>query len=795
MVALFVIFANLACDRFLKGDAESSKANDVVKIEFKEGKCLKGVPDQLQKFLNDEADINEATLCVQKALRSFMELTRGEKADQYSSKELQDFFNEYLLQENKISANFQKDIMKLKVLVAGGSEETATRGELEKFAAFVAELGKVASSLQGSVKLLSLKADKALLDSDKIFNAKKKLHNLGNFVLENTKITDGNYQINDLIVFLEDLKSFIGNSQQLDEIFSWMPLINKTRSLLIGEAARLQTKNDWLEIKNWLVDSYATFLTYFYIVKEDEFKTPELKNNLIAFIDEVFQVIENSPTLKERKIFDAALVDAVLEEAMTRKMIDTTLSIDLIKESYRKAVVYFIDGTFAEGDLGAFKGITSSHIVALKSEYNIWKAGQVFLNRAFIESSPHQNLQSLLDFQSKVDGKGFPNIPVNDKEEYNRAWNDLRNLLSKRFVLLHDDSVRLVVQAQSAKSEVSFSGMSQMLLMRSAARLVLRGYGNYGERAIFERKISKERFVKLEKDFHEFAKATGLIDPDKSTSGQETYEQGNMLVYSSDGNEVLDSSELTELLSTLISGGKTILDFIYQDFAKASNCLTQRNDVFGRGIVADSCFFKQFKNEFGMYFPNLPNAVKYVESLTEAQFLEMYNALVEVGKSPRYQKGFLESGEIRTMSVILHFVEEIYLTYDKDRSGLLTKNEVLDSFPRFRSLIKKKFIELDPTGGWLAIDSNLQMAFLYLVYNGQVPNALDMIITWGKSFSGNFGEVNRLMIYKLLVTMKQILDEQNGKGLYSATKLNGSNSGLKNNDSGLFKSAPIGSVR
>lgn len=776
-----------ACDRFLKNADKSSQTQDSVKIEFKDGACLKDVPVEVGKFFKDQSHLSPSTSCIKKALKSFMDLTRGADARYYTATELKDFFNDYLLKENKIDADFLKDIMKIKVLIAGGSPDVATREELEKFNEFLAEFGAMGDELHGMMQIVTLKAPLDSVDLVRLQDFKTKVRRIAEFILLKTQLTTSGYQINDLNLFLEHLRKFIagtnyqshpsdgssgsavkGQSTELEDLFKWLPLINMSRELLIGDAARLQTQKDWVETKDWLIGAYMTFLKYHFVIEHQSFDTPAESSLLIGFLDEVFSLIEKSPILKEKKIFEAAKIDTLIDELVKQRLLVIALPIPLLKESYRKALVYFIDSISAAQDLGSFRGVTDSHVLALKAEYNIWKASQNLLIRAFLELNSAPTLRTLLEFQKSIDGKGFPLVPTNDREEYNRAWWDFYGLLNRPFPVIHDEQLRLIVSPTAPEAPLSFRGLTQTNLIRTITRMILRGYGNRQERAIYKRAIKEEDFVRLEKDFHDFAVETGLVDPDKKTSGQETFDQGKMLVFSSNGDGQISSAETTELFATLFSGGKTILNLIYSDLA-ASGCTTQQTDVFRMPWVNEACFYSQLRLKVAQYFPNIPLFSKFVQGLSDAQFAAWYQSTLKVAKSSRHRQGLLESGEIRTMAAIFHFVDEIYLTYDTNRSGLLSESEVTRAYPRFEGVIVKQAEK----NGFLA-SLIPESIFIYLVYNGEIPGSMDIFMQWGQQITGGLGEVNRLKIFKLLATMKEVLDAENLKNLpLDAVKVKG----------------------
>lgn len=747
---LALVVSLTACDRFLHSHKEDAPA-EVVKIEFKDGECLKTVPQQLQKFLSDQDGLGTSIPCVQTALKSFMRLTKGSEADSYKAKELQEFFNIYLLKENKISNEFQDDIMKIKVLVVGGSSDIVTRTELEKFGEFLGLLETELNKLKGRVRILTFKADRKQVAETTLPEMKIKLTVFADFVLKNTKLMSSQYQWSDLLAFLNHLHGFLGEVKDLDELLKWMPLTDSAKNLFLGESSRLFTQKDWVDSKTWLINGFMAVLKFQYQMKDGDYHSPAQWVRLVSWVDELFVVLETAPVLKEKKVLDATAIDRVIDEVYRKKLVQTHLSEALIKETYRKVLAYFVEAAPGSDPL-KINGLTEEHIRIIKSEYNMWKAVQVFANRTYLENE-QQDLSSLRIRFKTIDNKDFPAILQSDRPEYDQAWKDFYILLSRDQTIVFMDSLKLQVDYQKSQTKVPFVSVNMLNAVRSLSRFALRGYGNKDFHSPFQRRITKQRMMDLEENFREFGRAIGFFDPDKTTAGKETFDQANLLVFHSNGDKGVDGYEMTEVLSFLISGGQFMLDEIYKELAQRSNCLLPESDVFHRPWVQENCFVQALREKTDLFLDHLPEAAQFFKGLTNEQFIQAYKYLIKVAVGPRHRAGQLDSGEIRTMATILHFVEAIVMMYDKDQSGLLTQTEVSAALPRFHDIIEEQALKENFLAGFF-----LEDIFLYLVYEGERPSgALDITGIKTKKFLGTLGEVDKLKILKLLAVMKEML--------------------------------------
>ena len=112
---------------------------------------------------------------------------------------------------------------------------------------------------------------------------------------------------------------------------------------------------------------------------------------------------------------------------------------------------------------------------------------------------------------------------------------------------------------------------------------------------------------------------------------------------------------------------------------------------------------------------------------------------------------WIESGEIGSFSVILHYVEAIMTRYDTDANGLLETNEAWASYKVFRGLIaklveKKGYTVAKTEGGEGLSDEDLRSIFKYILKTrGKMPSGWQV---WTGGPSGEIA-VDRLGVIKI----------------------------------------------
>lgn len=751
------------CDQFLKGrSSEDEQKLDHVEVSTEEIACLKEAPKDLQLFFDDlggPETIEKSVSCLQKSLQTFMRLTRGSQPGAYLSSEIQYFFNTFLLKENKISDEFQKEIMKFKVVVVGGSPEVVTRLELEQFSQFLGKMQGQLQKIQGKMRVTFFRGDQNTVRPEEIDQLKKDLSDLGEFILKNTKLTSSRYQWLDFVSFLTELNHFTGQSKGLTELLKWVPLANRAKLLFVGENAKLVSDADWYAAEDWLLNTFSAMLRFYYQIKDRPLSSPSEWTTLISWLDEMVQVLEQSPSMRDKKILEASAIDGLIDEVYGLELFKTVLTPELIKSSYRKALAHFIEAPAGRGDALAVSGLTDSHWRILKQEYSVWKLSQKFLIETYL-NHPTLELQNLRWAATRFDlGKNVQASAL-ERDELLRSWKDFQDLLAIQPGVIYGRNLKIHISSFIEKQPLSFTGANMINAVRSYTRLALRGYGDREAKFSFDKKITRQRLVHLEEDFRELGRAMAILDPREKDSASRTFDQGNFFTYHGDGDSYLDARETYEVLSMLISGGRTQVNELFHDL-EARRCMLSERDVFNKNYVNENCFIQALRENYKTYFDNLPGMVQFFSGLNEAEFEKTYKALMYIAAVPgKEQNGRVEFAEIRNLQCVLNFIESLMAVYDKDRNSLLSEAEVEAAAPRFKSFIIKEIGERHPIAGKFSLvgEALHENVFMFMVFYGKVPEAgkgdLYKIGIARNSPFKDLGSVNRQHLIQLLSVLK-----------------------------------------
>jgi hypothetical protein len=141
----------------------------------------------------------------------------------------------------------------------------------------------------------------------------------------------------------------------------------------------------------------------------------------------------------------------------------------------------------------------------------------------------------------------------------------------------------------------------------------------------------------------------------------------------------------------------------------------------------------------------MPGMSADVSSLKMTQWDQFFAYLVSAGAVDKQKSGFIETANLRTIVMILHYIETLMILNDHDRSQGLSLKEVYAAAPRFMSFMKslKK----------LNNETLLREGFAHLVFTGSIPDLVDLVSFQLSKVTG-LKEAQRMEMVRLFGSLK-----------------------------------------
>ncbi len=735
------------CGEFLRGKKQSEQ---VMNVELAENACLKTIPHFLNSYFVDNATVAEIDQnfdCVQSALKTFLKYTRGEAADRYSDRELQHFFNRYLLSENQISDSFLGQVMKLKTLMLGGTSTAFTRTEIDQLSEALRLIRTQFKALRGLSSLLLFQKDPKDVSFEELKAAQSKVTEAATAVILSFKLGGSEFDFSDISSFVSELNSFTGSQGKLNDFLRWFPLMNSLKSVFLGQHPTLGSKADWTAAINWSVDAYFMGQEFYYHTRLLDLKNgPEWKV-AIRWTDWVLDSIGRSPMM-ERKGYLATLeIDQMLKALVELKLVKINLSLDVIKNTYKKVIFHLIDGKReGRGETFEIAEINRSQLAVINYEYEAWRQSQIMISDLFGKQQALP-VEKLLSLSQSYDKSLCVRTISANRMSLIATLDEWQMLMGQKRAVFFDTTEKLVLNTKPSLAKVSLNSMTLQAALRALTRLTLNGYGDGIGRDLFSTAMTEERIVDLEYNFREFGQAIGFLDPRQNGAPQRTFKEGNFFTFSGNGDLRLEGKEIYELLHFMISAGSVMTDQIEEFIEQARGHLAEK-DVMNRAKSEEPVFRKVVEQHFEEIFSNMPLLLAAKKQMPRQEWSEIYSIVMQISRFDDAKFGVTEYAEIRSFTSIVQYVESLFIQFDTDASGSISVDELFVGEPRFHRLIK----ELSP----VKADWFVREAFLYLVTYGKIPSLDSELWDFTKKRLKDkpLQPVTRLQLYRVLSVLK-----------------------------------------
>lgn len=747
LLPVFVMLS--ACGEFLRGQKSEPEVMELSDAKFA---CLQSLPSNLENFtlgIAQEQEIRSSIDCLSEALRYFQKRTFGSEVGAYTVDEMRRFFSKYFLKENVVTPEFATELMKIKASLLGGSIRHITKLELSGLIQLLEIVKEEAILLSPHMRIL---INQKSLDSDisevnkSTSQLRKSLHRL----LNATQIDKHDYSFEDAKKALRGFADFIQGSDLVspyENYAKWLPLVEAVKIFLVGEYAQFRSLVSWGQNLDTLIDIYSLTLQFQHLMADGKIEGQNEVRQLGSLARQALNVLERSHQMKQLGHIPLKDIDNLIDQVVARMPVfEGKPSAYSLKKTYRVVLVRMLENRDSS-DSRSLVGFEKKHLSALKRELNTWSLSQIFIDTIFrtpTQSLTQQQLQAAhQEFAvANVIDEHLSKDPL-EQRSLKESWIDFGKLLNRSHPVSFDAIGR--VKMGSRFHVQNWSSLTRFNVMRSLTRLLMLGYAEKIQGPLHLAQMKEQGLIAWYDDFNELGIDIKAFDKRMANSGARSFKEANFFTFSGNGDNWMDHNESFEFISILLSAG-LLTSGKLQDQAAQSGCAIAERDVLEKNFLTRPCFKDYLKNQFGVYFSNLPGMVKYVESLSIDQWDQFYTYLEKAAAAPEQKPELVETANIRTLVMILHYIESVMVTYDQNLSQGLSVSEINAATPRFMSFLR--------TVGPGKPDSVLRQGFAHLVFKGFIPNLGDLLIFQGQKWSG-LGEAQRMEIARLFGTLKE----------------------------------------
>ncbi|WP_413291032.1 hypothetical protein [Bdellovibrio sp. HCB337] len=736
-----------ACSYFLDEKRQEPQTIEMSNAKFA---CLQSLPVEITKFVRGEVsdgDIQSGFKCAQDALTYFKNKTKGTYPDAYTMEDLRNFFGKYFLKKNNVTPAFAAELFKLKKVLLGGSEKSITKAEIQKLVELL-EVIKV-QAVATAPHMTTLMGQKKGASWAEVNQATQQLQGSLLLLLKNVDIVRSDYSFVDLKKFMDGLDNFINATEPFyltEKLGSNIPLLEAIKNVLVGEDVRLDNLNDWQTSLKTGVGLYRTALRYRYFLQGQDIDTPAEVDVLIMMANEVFDLFEESLPMQHQGVISFAAIDNLLKQLELKKLLPLGLTARGLEETYKKVVLRMLDPQ-RRGDARGLLSLERVHLQVLKHEVKIYQIQQSFTNSLSYDASMSVSVSDIAAAAKKFSLSEYieKNLKVDSLEQDSLkiAWEDSLELLLKDRPVFFDSLGRLIIVGSPLKQRQTWASLTKSNVMRALTRFLLLGYGAKKSTQLSREEMSQAGLELWYKDFNQLGTDLKAFDPRSDNAGARSFNEANFFTFNGNGDSIMNFHETFDFVSFLVAGGMTSAEKLRQDSLQCMVLATK--DVFGYPMMRESCFKANMRKNFGVYFGNLPGMVRQVLAMNEGEWDQFYGNLLSAARISPASGGLVETADIRTAVMMLHYTESLMSVYDLDQSGKLNKEELRGAAPRFLEFMK----QVAP------VNANFMVRdfFLFLVYKGKKPTLWEYTYFQGEKAFGSLEDAGRdkiLQVFKVL---------------------------------------------
>lgn len=743
--------------------------------------CVGEISDTIDRYFDDElseAQINTFIRCLQKSFINFAQLTRGRDVSTYTPEEIRAFLQNYFFKERKLSDDLMNEFMVIKEVLIGGDRSRIARPELYAIVEVLEDLRKEAIRLKPHLPMLNPKLAEAqggtMSLGVRLGEASDALRMTIQVLADRLRKSRKTYEFGHLENFLVSFRSFTEWDQHYPKakpVAVWMDLLKIFKEIAVSpEDGQGIRADEWTRLLQTMSQWYLAYLQYRVGVKDRVVNGEIVKTsitegvglqNFILLVKEIFALTSEAITRQQPTY--------TITYAQIARLVESLQRLDWVNPkirpaSLRKALEATFSRIFADvrtaGQFRFVEGLKQSTLDSMRVHFDHWADIQLRLDS---QPRPH----ALTDARSAPPALQPNSILPRDIRtrlaemqdadfgEFLRFKDLMSPLFSER---LSDagpkDLVTISVVPPAARIDAGvtngFYNQTWMNGLRAIVTLLFRGFADEGAAGGWKTGMQSAELQALFKSMQDLCIDLGYCDPRNDNAGTRSFVEGNLFTFDSDGlREVkglggqLTFVEAMELAAFLYSGSQ-VGDAFYNELA--ATCPKGDKDNKDLPMVDRCCALARLPEVFGKVLSNMPGLQRYLKQLkstdgadARAEYAEI---LLKAVYSPENSTpDWVESNELTSLAVVMHYVEAVMVRFDRNQDGHLTYEEMVEGqvpattvfsgyIQRFvnehyREKLRAQIArgEASPTDTPDEVsEENARRAFLYILAFKQIPD-------------------------------------------------------------------------
>lgn len=654
-----------------------------------EGYCLESLGNDLSKYFRGQltpVQVEQLWNCADDAVLKFLEYTRGSQVDGYSGDDFYRFLKKFFLGGSQFSPQFVVEMMEVKRVFLGGSNQQITRRELQSTKELIKEFKARTLELNPYLPVLhqAFFATEKTKEEISPMELEVALSGLRDFAQNLSRVLSARpsayYEFEHLTNFIREINYLMDpekrEKEDSGEMVRYVPLIRELKGVLIGLPLEKIQPSEWTSLFQVMFELLSAWNRYAVFIKFDNWSESVALEQGVVVIQRVFDLLGEFITRKPSGHLPLVELNRVIDEAAKIDL----LPLGLNSEQAQKLLYVLVNRLLAVDSGGErlppSENLSMRHLDNLRHEFNFWKSAQDYCNSIVRQLK----LISML---------------------FDPAAEEMRFVASGPWPLVIDNSYRLTFNLNNPLSYDQVS-LTRLNWQRAAIRVLIRSYAEDPGRRRNTSGLLENELAVAAVDLAPLGAALGLYDEDNTDIYKRIFAEGNMFMPRSNGDRMLDFTEGVEYLAFALSGKST-----------ASLIFERLKQECGEP-VSISCYREKLI-DWPEFFDHLPNLKSYLSGPDRRGLWLDYNKYLEITIRGSYSIVPLEYGDLIQMMILAQYIETFFGRFDGDKSTTIRVNESLNAY----SMVYKGPLSsiLDGFGD----DTDVLALFTYLFKFGNTP--------------------------------------------------------------------------
>jgi hypothetical protein len=632
---------------------------------------------QLAKKANQQNYLNHPIL-ITAASDLHQSISLAQKSNEafqgVSSRELQQLLNYFLFSPNSVRQEFFEKLFQLKVGLVGGASSVVSGLDSQRLALIARDW---IDSYQRISRFLPINTKKLIDDAQSDQALKENIQQIQEALkIATISFSGEGYSFSQLQALLDETESLFSllgwNLNTVRSLKEITPVLEKSSELLLSK--KELSGADWKQLNHLGTEVFGLYLRWSKHLKAKELLKGKSVLTTAVLTEETNSFLENALNARRGNPFQEAEISLALDLAK-----DTLpYSKSSIISALRVINKYFVPGekrsdrvVIGYKNLGEFRAIYSYYFDGLLATQGIFVKtfGKTKYENSFLTRKKASSLIRSVGEEFAFFKNASTEISIKD----------LNDSILNIDVFFHPGKERVIVPKQG-EGEISYYHLSQMHLLKTVNKMLLRAFGNQKKGLITENQTIK-MFNELKPLFQLFSIDVSDLIP----AIPSRFFEASLFLPHSDGKIEMNMNEAIEIESLFLS----VIDQAKEIHTEiALKCKSPRSQT-----IPYECFLKAFAMNTNRYWQGIPNFQRIVGALPVAEKISLLKDIDQFLRRERSGDSFTET-DIRSLLQVTYYIELLLYRFDFNKDGYIDQNEAKKGFPLFRSFIAKKAEEL-----------------------------------------------------------------------------------------------------